>query len=811
MRTTLGCAAFVGCLLLLVWVPSATAALDAHGDPLPPHAVARLGTLRLGPTGPHFTIAFTPDGQSLLTGCNPVNLCNVSTGEVVRQFDVVKKGFVASLDVSPDGKLLTTVGSDCLIALWDLRTGQRFWQADAGTKYARAVAFAPDGKSVVSGCINQTVHWWDVATGKEKRRLETDGQEVHRVAFTADGKTMATAGRSSVVRGKALCLWDVASGQQRWLVGHDKDLWNEGGVLGLAFSRDGKLLASAGADQTVRIWDVATGKQLRCLKGHTWTVHGVAFDPDGKRLVSAGGDATARVWDVASGQELFQLDGPQSSFRSAAFSPDGKLLATGGQVVRLWDPVTGKELRTARGHRDEILTVAIIPGHDVVTAGTDGTVRFWEPVTGQERPLFAELPAVVAKVAVSPDGRLLATGERNGTVRLWDVETGKELRRLEGLKHSASSLAFTRDGTARLAGGDKHTLVFWDTNTGKVLRHFELKAEWNNCWAITADGSLVAAGTNHGGIHLWNTVTGQEPTVLRGHNQISALDFSPDGKRLVSGDWSGHVIVWDVASGKVNWDVHGHSSITTSVAFSPQGHTVASGSFDHTVALWETATGQLRQRFGKHDDLVFAIAFTARGRLLVSAGRDCTGLVWDVTGQLQSGRVRRPKLSPQDLAGLWQDLIGTDAVKAHQAIWKLTAAPDDALPFLQKQLQTPPLADLKRLAQWIADLESAKAEVADGAARALEELGDLAGPLLREVLAGKPPEKTRQHMERLLKQLEKGGLSLHRLRQLRALEALEHTGGVRAQKVLQILAEDRSDPFLTGAATAALERSKKDS
>jgi WD40 repeat protein len=799
-------------LLALAAPAPAQPRLDTHGDPLPSGALARLGSLRFGAPAPHFALRFTPDSKSLLHGCEPLLLRDLATGKELRRFHVVDRGFIRRFDVSPDGTLVCTVGSDCRIKLWDVATGKLRWEANAPTDHlADTVIFTPDGKAVISGCHNQTIRWWDVQTGKEVRCLHTNGQEVSDLLFSADAKTLVSAGRSSLARGKALCLWDVATGQQRWLEGHAKDLWNEGGVLGIALSRDGLLVASAGADGTARVWDVTTGKQLYRLELNDGVAAGVAFYPDGKRLVTLG-STTGRVWDLATGMELFRLAAPKSHFRCVTFSPDGKVLATGGQVVRLWDPATGKELNTGLGHRDEIMAVAALPRGEVLTAGWDHTIRRWDAHAGKELATFAVLPEVVTRLAVSPDGTRLATGEFKGAVRLWDLATGKELRRLDGLGHTVLSLLFPSDGTNCLAGGDRDTFCLWDADTGKVLR--QIKAQgghiWSNCWAVTPNAKAVARTTNFGSIQLWDLTTGKELPNLVGHtNQVSAAAFSPDGTRLVSADWSNNLILWDWTGGKSVWQRKAHSSTVTSLRFAPDGHTFGSASYDQTAAVWETATGNLRVQFGKHEDIALTMTFLDRGRTLVSAGRDCTALVWDVTGQQQAGGLQPAKLTAKDLEALWADLVGADAAKAHRAIWMLAAAPAEALPYVQKQLLTPALADGKRLAALLEDLGSPKAETATAAARELEVLGDLAAPFLREVLKGQPPAAVRGRVEALLKKAESGRPAPYRVRQLRALEVVEHIGTAEALQVLEALTSDRGDAFLGREAKAAMARAKR--
>jgi WD40 repeat protein len=554
---------------------------------------------------------------------------------------------------------------------------------------------------------------------------------------------------------------------------------------------------------------VAAGKELYCLDLHDGVGRAVAFDVDGKRLVTLG-NTVGRVWDVATGKEVLKLAGPKSHFGCAAFSPDGAVLATGGQAIRLWDPATGKELYTRPGHRDEISAVAALPTGALLTAGWDYTVRRWNPHTGKELATIATLPELPSRLAVSPDGKQLATGEHKGAVRLWDLATGKELRQVEGLKEAVVSLTYLADGT-RLAAGDRHTFCLWEAGTGKLQRRIKLEGRrsWSNCWAVTPDGKVAARAANSSTIELYDLTTEQPLPGLQGpSSQVSAVVFSPDGTRLATVDWSNNLVLWDWAAGKKVWQTKAHTSTVTRLEFSPDGYTIGSSSYDLTAAVWETATGKLRVQFGKHEDIALTMTFLDRGRTLASAGRDCTALVWDVTGRQQPGGLAPAKLTPKEVDSLWADLLSADGEKAHRAIWTLASAPADALPYLQKQLLTPALADGKRLDALLADLDSPKEAVAAAAMRELETLGELASPLLREVMAGKPPEAVHARVEALLKKVDAGDLALYHVRQLRALEAIEHIGGAEARQVLEALAADRGDAFLTRAAKSALRRGR---
>ncbi|MFI7049612.1 nSTAND1 domain-containing NTPase [Streptosporangium sandarakinum] len=463
---------------------------------------------------------------------------------------------------------------------------------------------------------------------------------VASVVFSPDGKRLATGGGDDMVR-----IWDVATGKQVGapLRGHT------GWVYSVAFSPDGKRLASAGMDKTVRIWDVATGKQVGApLTGHLRMVKSVAFSPDGKRLASAGGDKTVRIWDVATGKQVgASLRGHTGWAYSVAFSPDGKRLASAGgdKTVRIWDAATGKQVGAPlTGHTGVVLSAVFSPdGTRLASAGVDDTVRLWNAATGKQ--VGASLTGhtfSVSSVVFSPDGKRLASGGMDNMVRLWDVSTGKQIGApFTGHTGWVYSVVFSPDGTRLATGGDDNTIRLWDTATGRQIGtpltgHVGVRQSV----AFSPDGKRLASGGMGNMVRLWDVSTGKQigvPAIRTGW--VYSVVFGPDGTRLASAGVDGTVRLWDVATGKqVGAPFTGHTGWVYSVAYSPDGTRLASAGVEGTVRLWDVATGkQAGALLTGHVGVMQSVVFSPDGTRLASAGADGTVRLWDVATGKQAG------------------------------------------------------------------------------------------------------------------------------------------------------------------------------
>ena len=275
------------------------------------------------------------------------------------------------------------------------------------------------------------------------------GADVGGVAFSPDGRLLATACDDRSAR-----VWEVIGGQERARVTHDSYVW------GVAFSPDGRLLATAGSDRTAGVWEVTSGQELVQVIHYNGSVTGVAFSPDGRLLATASEDGTARVWEVTSGQELVQVT-HEDWVWGVAFSPDGRLLATASadKTARVWEVTSGQE-RTRVTHDSYVYGVAFSPdGRLLATASADNTARVWEVTSGQERARVTH-DAQVMGVAFSPDGRLLATASEDGTARVWEVTSGQERARVT---HDAQvkGVAFSPDGRLLATASRDHTTRVW--------------------------------------------------------------------------------------------------------------------------------------------------------------------------------------------------------------------------------------------------------------------------------------------------------------------------------------------------------------
>jgi WD40 repeat protein/tetratricopeptide (TPR) repeat protein len=317
--------------------------------------------------GPLWSVAFSPDGHTVLTGGMDGRLWDAATGQSTGR-TLQHQGPLWSLAFGPDGKTLLT-GSVDGTALWDAATGRPIGRT-SNQHGVRAVAFSADGKTVLTGSAGGTARLWDAATGQPLGKPFPHQDTVFAVAYGPDGKTVLTGSRDGTAR-----LWDAATGRAL-----AKPLQHQSWVLAVAFSPDGKTVLTGSDDKTAQLWDAVTGHPLSQPLQHQADVFSVAYHPDGKTLLTGSGDGTARFWDAVTGRPIMEPLRHQAIVRAVAFSPDGRTVLTGGddRMARLWDAATGRPLGKPLPHRDSVFAVAYSPdGKTLLTGGADGTARLW--------------------------------------------------------------------------------------------------------------------------------------------------------------------------------------------------------------------------------------------------------------------------------------------------------------------------------------------------------------------------------------------------------------------------------------------------
>ena len=588
-------------------------------------------------------MAWSPDGRLLAAASadHTVWLWNVPKGTLLRKF-AGHGDWVSSVAWSPDGEMLASGAFDRSVRLWHAETGECLQRLEGHHNDVSSVAWSPDGQIVASSSRDQTIRLWSAQSGELIQVFEGHRGPVYAVKWLPDGKTLVSASFDKTIR-----CWDVPRGVPRIVLkGH------AGPITSIAVSPDGLTLASGSHDNTIRLWQTETGRLVSILEDHTDTVLGVCFSPDGLLLASKSFDHTVRLWRCDSGNLVAVL--PETvdvlNFAGLSFQPGATVLATRGEedrIIRLWRldysillgaealgshwqiPPAPGETTVKEPSRVASMPAALPP----VSAAAPPEPAPPEPENAPAgftlRRKLSRQQNLIAGLAWSPNGNMLAAGTQEQVIGLWDAQTGKLRRVLEGHEGPVTSVTWSPDGQWLASGSADATVRVWNPHSGQLAQTFAGHTDGvlNVAWA--PDGLMLASGADDQTVRLWDSHSGELLWTFQGHSAaVTCVAWAPDAQRLASGSFDNTIRLWDAARGVLCRTFEGHSGAVTSVAWAPDAQILAAGLLDHTVRLWNVETGRQVSILEGHTDLVLAVCFSADGRLLASKSDDQTVRLW---------------------------------------------------------------------------------------------------------------------------------------------------------------------------------------
>jgi len=576
-------------------------------------------------------VVFSSNGQLLVSGGedNSVRVWDATSG---RQMIACMghKATVETVAINRQGSMIASGGADDLIRLWNSSTGKRLGILRGHEDSVTHVDFSPDGTMLVSAADDHTVRLWDLESFSEINLLNGHSDSVNVAIFNHDGSQLLSAGADT-----AVLIWDTRTGKQlSVLEGHTEEIWGAG------FRGDGRQAVSCGDDYTIRIWDLETSRELAKLEGHSDEVNAACFSPNSRLIASAGVDGVIKIWDAVTYKELATLKGHTDFLWDVVFSPDGRRLAScaADGTVRVWNLPPELLAKVLKGHSEPVGQVAISPDGLLLASGSiDQTIRLWDSSSGSPGRVLAGHSHWVWGVAFGNSSRTLySVGDT--TLRSWNTDTGKQQSSIEVTDKQVRTLAVTPDGRSAVVGDNDGRVTIWDLASGELKSALTRHTKEVSGVAVSPDGKWIASAGFDGKLLIHSAADGKLTRTLKGSEApLQCLAFRPDSRHIAAGSQDSEVFIWNVADGKPQASVaDDDAGYVFRLAWSPDGRRLISAQENGKVLVRRPGDRGELKSFEAHQDGVIWVGVNRRSGELISAGFDRTIRLWPFLNANQS-------------------------------------------------------------------------------------------------------------------------------------------------------------------------------